>query len=72
MRYFVAGNLWSFVSLVVFLGQKQERMCPTRVSFLGLGSWFRPATYNVVVLLCLAVAIAFFYLSRRREGEDTQ
>ncbi len=72
MRYFVAGNFWLFVSLVVFLSQKAERVAPTRVSFLGLGSWFRPATYNAVVLLCLAVAIAFFCLSRRKEEEGTQ
>ena len=59
MRYFVAGNIWLFISLTVFLLRGTERTGPHRVSFLGIGSWFSPGEYNAIVLGILFVACAF-------------
>ena len=65
MRYFIAGNFWLFLSLLIFLGRHTERTQPTRVSFLGFGTWFSPAGYAIIPILCLIVAGIFFFLCWR-------
>ena len=60
MRYFVAGNIWTFIALVIFLLRDTQRTDPLRVSFLGLGTWFSPAQYNAIALLVFVFACSFF------------
>ena len=67
MRYFVAGNFWLFIALTLFMCRQTERTSPVRVSFLGVGTWFEPATYNVVVFVVVLVAAAFLVLSWKHE-----
>lgn len=49
-KFFVAGNLWLLIALVVLLGRNVERHDPTRYSFIGYG-WWDPMTYNLIVIL---------------------
>jgi len=70
MRYFVAGNIWLFLALAIFMLGKTERTGPTFVSFLGIGTWFRPGGYNLVALLVFLIACAFFVVGRRRERKN--
>jgi hypothetical protein len=69
MRYFVAGNIWLFVALAIFLLRVTERTGPHRVSLLGVGTWFTPAGYNAVVGLVLLVACLFLIASWRKKKE---
>lgn len=63
MRYFVAGNIWLFIALAIFLLRQTERTGPWRVSFLGIGTWFDPITYNLVAFLVFCVGVVFLSLS---------
>jgi len=63
MRYFVAGNVWLVIALAVFLGKTFERSSPTMYSFFGVGGWMTPATYNMALLFCVALAAAFFTMA---------
>jgi len=71
MRYFIAGNLWLFLSLVLFLGRHTEKVRipgiprTMRVSFLGFGFSFSPSGYTMILILCLIVAGVLFFLSWR-------
>jgi hypothetical protein len=62
MRYFVFGNIWLLLSVLIFMGRHVERTQPLMVSFFGIGRWFTPAGYNIIPLLCLIIAAAFFFL----------
>lgn len=62
-RYFVTGNVWLVLALLMVLGSHFERSEPTRVSFFGLGAWFDPNTYNMLVAVCVAVAVICFTLA---------
>jgi len=64
MRYFVAGNIWLFFTLLLAIGCHIERTAPTRYSFFGLGNWFTPFTYGVIMLFTLGVAVALLLKSR--------
>ena len=66
MRYFVAGNFWLFVSLLLFVGKTYERSSPTRYSFLGVGHWFTPLGYNLLVALTFLIAVCFLIGAGRR------
>jgi hypothetical protein len=70
MRYFVAGNIWLFASLAVFLLRQTERTSPHRVSLLGIGTWFSPGAYNVVALLILLIACVFFLVGWKQDRRD--
>ena len=68
-RFFVAGNVWLVLALLMVLGSRVERDQPTMVAFFGLGAWFYPETYSRLEGLCVAVAVACFALAwktRRR------
>jgi hypothetical protein len=66
MRYFVAGNFWLAIALAAFTGQTWERSNPTRYSFFGVGGWMTPTSYNLILLLCLALAAVFFSMAWKR------
>ncbi len=64
-RFFVAGNVWLVLALLMVLGSHVERHQPTMVAFFGLGAWFYPETYNGLVGLCVAAAVVCFALAWR-------
>lgn len=62
LRYFVAGNLWLFLAVVLIMGRDAWRMGPARYGFLGVGS-FSAAGYNLVVAFCVTVAAILFLIA---------
>ena len=62
-RYFVAGNVWLVIALIVCLGRTYERSAPVRYSFFHSGQWLSPQAYTLLVLLPLAVGVFFLVLS---------
>ncbi len=63
LRYFIAGNLWLFLAVVLLIGREPWRTAPVRYGFLGVGSL--GASYNLVVAFCVTVAAIFFILAYR-------
>ena len=61
LRYFIAGNLWLFVALLMLIGKRAWRAGPTRYSCFGVGS-LTPGLYALLVVGCIAVAFACFVL----------
>jgi hypothetical protein len=66
LRYFIAGNLWAFVAIVLTLGRRPWRTSPTRYEFLGFGS-LDPTSYNLIIVFCVAAAAIFFLLAWKTE-----
>jgi hypothetical protein len=64
LRYFVAGNLWLFLAVVLILGREAWRTQPARYGFLGAGS-LSAVSYNLVVAFCVIAAAIFFLLAYR-------
>ncbi len=62
MRYFVAGNIWLFISLVIAVGPRVERSAPTRVSLWGIGGWFSPPEYTALWVIALLAGIVFLFM----------
>ena len=62
-RYFIFGNLWLLVALVLFLGCKFARNDPYMVSFTEYGDCMYPATYNTLIALAVCAAIVCFVLA---------
>ena len=61
-RYFIAGNFWVFLAVVLVLGRKPWRAGPTRYEFLGQGS-MDPTSYNLLIAFCVTAAAIFFLLA---------
>lgn len=57
-RYFLLGNFWVLCALIIHIGGRLERTQPTLVSFFGVGAWFYPTSYNLMV--AVAAGMAFF------------
>lgn len=70
MRFFIAGNIWLFISLAVFLLRQTERTGPHRVSFLGIGTWFSPAGYNTVALVVFLIGCVFLLIGCRQSRRE--
>jgi hypothetical protein len=70
MRYFIAGNIWLFTALAIFLLKHAQRYNPTRVSFLEEGKWFTPIEYNSINIIVLLIGLIFFELSRRSDKNN--
>jgi hypothetical protein len=67
--YFLIGNGWLFVALVLMLGRTIARTDPTFYTFFDLGGWLNPLVYNSLVLLCLVAAgicLRLHFASRAR------
>lgn len=62
-RYFVAGNLWLVAALVLHVGRTFARSEPTMYSFFGMGRWFYPESYSLLVGVCAAIGILLLILS---------
>lgn len=67
-RYFIAGNVWLLVALVLLLGKNVMRGSPTRYAFFGIGGWYAPGTYYLIVLICAVIGAAFLIAARPNRG----
>ena len=68
LRYFVAGNLWAFLAVVLTLGRRAWRSGPPRYEFFGHGS-LGPTSYNLIITFCVAAAAIFFLLAWKTHGK---
>lgn len=66
MRYFVAGNLWLMMALVLFLGRDVARTQPTMYSFFGAGGWHHPTTYNLFIIISAGLGLLLVALDLMR------
>jgi hypothetical protein len=64
MRYFIAGNLWLLVALILLVGRTYERSSPLRYSFMHL-AWFEPTTYTALIVVTAVLGVVFLVLSWR-------
>ncbi|MHC4517740.1 MAG: hypothetical protein ACYTAS_04060 [Planctomycetota bacterium] len=63
LRYFIAGNLWAFLAVVLILGREGWRTQPARYGFMGIQGAFSAASYNLIVAFCVTAATIFFLLA---------
>ncbi len=66
--YFVVGNGWLFVALILYLGRFTARSSPTYYAFFSEHSaWLTPVEYYALMIACLAAAVFCFglHLTRR-------
>jgi hypothetical protein len=63
LRYFVAGNLWIFLAVVLVVGREAWRSAPGRYGFAGIESSLTAASYNSIVAFCVTAAAIFFLLA---------
>ena len=59
MACFIAGNVWLLMSVVLWLGRKAVRFEPTRYAFFEVGGWHSPFSYNLLIMMCVVVGLAF-------------
>ena len=64
LRYFVTGNLWLLLAVVLLIGREPWRTSPVCYGFLGVGS-LTAVGYNLVVAFCVIVAAVFLLLAYR-------
>jgi hypothetical protein len=62
-RYFIAGNIWLAIALLLFVGKRFERNEPVQFSFFGAGRWFSEGEYAALVYGTFTVSVVFFVLS---------
>ena len=62
LRYFIAGNLWIFLGILLLVGREAWRTGPVCYGFLGAGS-LSAAVYNLIVAFCVIAAAIFFLLA---------
>jgi hypothetical protein len=66
MRYFVSGNLWLFVGLLLWIGRADGGNTP-RYTFLGFGRRLDSSEYALVTFVPLAIAGIYFAIYRREK-----
>jgi len=62
LRYFIAGNVWMLLGIVLLVGREAWRTGPARYGFAGVGS-LTSTTYNLIVTFCVIAAAIFFLLA---------
>lgn len=62
-RYFIFGNVWLLVALLLFVECRFARSDPYMVSFTDRGAWMYPGTYNALVGLCVLASVVCFVLT---------
>lgn len=65
IAYFVAGNFWLFVTLLLIVGRENMRSQPDMVAWFGMGNWFYPGTYGFLVFVVLLISVFFFICYKR-------
>jgi hypothetical protein len=66
LRYFIAGNVWMFLGVLLLIGREAWRTGPVAYGFLGVGS-LGSTEYNLVVAFCVITAAIFFLLAWKTE-----
>jgi hypothetical protein len=62
LRYFVAGNLWLIVALVMYIGRVTEHSDPVGMSLFGIGQAFQPHEYWAVIAMPTAASLLYFVM----------
>ncbi|MCX6903976.1 MAG: serine/threonine-protein kinase, partial [Verrucomicrobia bacterium] len=60
----VLGNLWALIAIVLVVGKKVARTQPIMYSFFGVGGWYYPLSYNLLVAVCFGLAGACLVIPR--------
>lgn len=63
--YFVVGNLWLLMALVLWVGRNVARTHPTRYSFFDVGGWLSPFAYGFLILACALIGVVLMILGCR-------
>jgi hypothetical protein len=63
--YFVVGNSWLLMALVLWLGRNAVRYAPTRYSFFGVGGSLSPFAYGFLILACAVIGVVLIVLAHR-------
>ena len=69
LRYFIAGNLWMLLGILLLVGREAWRTGPVRYGFLGVGS-LSATVYNLVVAFCVIAAAIFFLLAWKTQPKQ--
>ncbi len=70
--FFVTGNVWLVLTLLMVLGNHTVRTQPDMVAFFGLGAWLDPERYNLLIVLCMAAAVICFVLAWKTRPSAAQ
>jgi hypothetical protein len=65
VAYFVMGNVWLLTAVMLWLGRDQVRSEPVRFAFFGVGGLHSPFTYQMLIVLCVAIGLALVFRGRR-------
>ena len=71
MGYFVAGNVWLIIALVLLLGKNNVRIQPTFHSFFGVGGWYSPGAYWLMIVACAALGVGFLNAAWRKQQTNS-
>lgn len=58
-KYFMAGNVWLVVALVLFLGKNIAGTGSELCSLLGIGRPIDPVLYDLITLACAGIGVTF-------------
>ena len=61
-KYFVAGNVWLLMSLVLFVGKRMDGY--DTYSLFGIGGQYSSFTYWLAILACAAGGIRLLLIAR--------
>lgn len=63
--YFLAGNFWLLMALLLLIGRKAERYQPTFYSFFGIGGWLSPIAYGFLIFACVVIGVIFIFYKKK-------
>lgn len=63
-RNYVFSSVWGLAALVLLVGRTVARTQPDMYSFFGVGGWYYPSGYDLLVAVCFAFALAWLALPR--------
>jgi predicted MFS family arabinose efflux permease len=70
--YLIAANFWALLALMFYVGKTAMRSSPDRYAMFGVGRWFGPSEYAMLLILVILLSsahFAAFTLSRLRDRE---
>lgn len=70
--YFIAANLWFLAGLILMIGRNVARTQPVMYSFFGVGGWYYPGPYSLMVLACIGLGVVFIYAALRTGTDVTR
>jgi hypothetical protein len=63
--YYVMGNVWLIIALILQLGRFPARESPTMYSFFGMSGWRYPSDYNLMIGIAVFAAVVQFVLAMK-------